>query len=177
LARRLQEAYAFLRASASFEIAILKVVFFWMKAVGLYFISAIFALLVSLVISFCAVRAWAGPDDDSPGLGMLAIFLFVVISSLIVPLFLGVIAELLEHKVLARRFSWLRSLRRVLLALPIGVGPWYALWVLVARREDARPPHWLANMIVLLCTSLIFGYLALRIRRQLPGHSNIVAHS
>jgi hypothetical protein len=152
-------------------------VFFWVKTVGLYFISAIFALLVSLIISFCAVLARAGPDDDSPALGIMAIFLFVGISSLIVPLILGLIAELLEHKVLAHRFSWLRSLRRVLLALPIGGGPWYAWWVLVALREDARPPHWLANMIVLLCTSLIFGYLALRIRRQLPEHSNIVAHS
>ena len=133
--------YAFLRASASFEIAILKVVFFWMKAVGLYFISAIFALLVSLVISFCAVRAWAGPDDDSPALGIMAILLFVGISSLIIPLLLGLIAELMEHKVLARRFSWLRSLRRVLLALPIGVGPLVCMVGSCGASRRTPDPH------------------------------------
>jgi hypothetical protein len=142
-------------------------VFFWIKAVALYLASAIFAFLLSLAVSFCAVRVWTGPDDDSPALGIMMFLLFVGISGLLLPVCLGLTAELLQDKVLAQRFSWLKGLRRVLLALPMGVGLWYAYWVLLALRADARPTYWLVKMILLLCGAVVFGYDALRIRRQL----------
>jgi hypothetical protein len=104
-------------------------VFFWVKTIALYFVTAIFAFLLSLVVSFCAVRAWAGSDDDSPALGILWILLFVGVSGLLLPLCLGLTAELVQGKILARRFSWLSGLLRVL--LPMGVGPVYAWWVLL----------------------------------------------
>lgn len=147
------------------------IVFFWVKTIALYVLTAISAFFLSLVVSFCAVRAWAGSDDDSPALGILWILLFVGVSGLLLPLCLGLTAELVQGKILARRFSWLRGLLRVLLALPVGVGPVYAWWVLLMRREDARPAHWLANLVLLLCVSAVFAYLALRIRRQLTQPS------
>jgi hypothetical protein len=141
-------------------------VFFWVKAVALYLVSAIFALLLSVAVSFCAVWAWAGWngwDDDSPALGIMTFLLFVGISGLILPMCLGLTAGLLQDKVLARRFSWLGGLRRALVALPIGVGPWYAFWVLLALRADARPAHWLVIMILFLCISAASAYIALAI--------------
>jgi hypothetical protein len=147
------------------------IVFFWVKTIALYVVTAISAFFLSLVVSFCAVRAWAGSDDDSPALGILWILLFVGVSGLLLPLCLGLTAEPVQGKILARRFSWLRGLLRVLLALPMGVGPVYAWWVLLMRREDARPAHWLANLVLLLCVSAVFAYLALRIRRQLTQPS------
>lgn len=153
------------------------VVFFWVKTLALYVATAVFAFLLSLVVSLCAVRAWAGPDDDSPALGMLWILLFVGVSSLLLPICLGLTAELVEDRVLACRFNWLKGLLRVLLALPIGVGPVYAWWVLLMRREDARPAHWLSKVVLLACVSAVFAYLALRIRRQLAKTLTAAGHS
>jgi hypothetical protein len=141
-------------------------VFFWVKTIAFYAVAAAFAFLLSLLISFGAVRAWVGSDDDSPALGMLWILLFVGVFGLLLPLCLGLTAELVQGKILSRRFSWLRGLLRVFLALPVSLGPVYAWWVLLMRREDARPAHWLPNLILLLCASTVFAYLALRIRRQ-----------
>ena len=142
--------------------------FFWVKAVALYLVSASFALLLSLVLSFCAVWAWArwnGRDSDSPALGIMMFLLIVGISGLILPICLGLTAGLLQDKVLARRFSWLRGVRRAFLGLPIAVGPWYAYWVLLALRADARPAHWLVNMVLFLCISAASAYIALGISR------------
>ena len=139
--------------------------FFWVKAVALYLVSAIFALLLSLIVAFCAVWAWAGWDDSSPALGIMMFLFFVGISGLILPVCLGLTAELLQSKVLARRFSWLRGLRRALFALPIAVGPWYAYWVLFALRADARPIQWLVNMVLFVCISTASAYIALGISR------------
>jgi hypothetical protein len=142
-------------------------VFFWVKTVGLYVLITVFAFFLSLVISFCAVRVSVGSDDDSPALGMLWILLFLGVFSLLLPLCLGFAAELVQSKILARQFSWFRGLLRILLAVPIGVGPVYAWWVLLMLREDARPAHWLAKLIILLGLSAVFTTLALRIRRPL----------
>src|SRR5216683_1030569 len=99
------------------------VMFFWVKTVALYIATATFGLLLSLVASFCIVRGFAATDDDSPAPGMLWVFLFVGVSSLLLPVCLGLTAELVQDKVLACRFNRLKGLLRVLLALPIGVGP------------------------------------------------------
>jgi hypothetical protein len=148
-------------------------VFFWIKTAGLYIATAIFAFLISLAGSLCLVRVLNGPfrpNEDSPALGILLILLFVGFSSLFVPTSLGLAAELVQDKVLARRFSWLRGLARVLFALPMSVGPAYTWWILV-HREDARPAHWLANLVLLLCVSAVFAFLSLRIKRQTQAHS------
>lgn len=142
---------------------------FWVKTVGLYVASAISAFLISLVGSLCLIRIWNGPfrpDEDSPALGILLILLFAAFSSLLVPACLGLTAELVQDKVLARRFSWSKGLLRVLLALPMAAGPLYAWWVL-GNREDARPTHWSAKLVLLLVASAVFAYLSLRIKRQL----------
>lgn len=152
-------------------------VFFWVKTIFLYAVAAVFAFLLSLVVSFGAVRAWAGSDDDSPVLGMLWILLFVAVSGLLLPLCLGFTAELVQGKILSRRFSWLRGLLRVLLALPVSLGTVYAWWVLLMRREDARPAHWLPSLIVLLCVSTVFAYLALRIRKAVDANHSVIGRS
>lgn len=143
-------------------------VFFWVKTVAVYVATVIFVCLISLAVSLCLVRVWIGPfrpDEDSPALGMLLILLFVGFSSLFVPTCLGLVAELVQDRVLARRFSWLRGLLRSLLALPMAIGPVYA-WRVLALREDARPTHSLANLVLLICVSAVFAYLSLRIKRQ-----------
>ncbi len=155
------------------------VVFFWVKTVALFVATAILAFLLSLAVSLCLVRVWNGPfrpDEDSPGLGILLILLFVGISSLFVPVCLGMAAELVQDKVLARRFNWVKGVLRVLLALPMSIGPAYAFWVLI-HREDSRPAHWLVTLILLGCLSAVFTYLALRIKRQLTQSSSVVGGS
>ncbi len=152
------------------------VVFFWVKTVALFVATATVALLLSLAGSLCLVRVWNGPfrpEEDSPGLGFLLVFLFVGVSSLFVPMCLGLAAELVQDKVLARRFNWAEGLFRVLLALPMSIGPAYAFWVLI-HREDSRPAHWPATLILLGCVSAVFTYLALRIKRQLTQSSSAV---
>jgi hypothetical protein len=153
------------------------IVLFWAKTIALYVVAAIFAFLLSLAVSFGAVRAWAGSNDDSPVLGMLWILLFVGVSGLVLPLCLGLTAELVQGKVSSRRFSWLRGLLRALLALPVSIGPVYAWWVLLMRREDARPAHWLPNLILLLCISTVFAYVALRIKREWTQTPSVIGRS
>lgn len=141
--------------------------FFWLKTAALYVATAVFAFLISLVGSLCLVRVLNGPfrpNEDSPGLGLLLILLFVVVSSLLVPAFLGLAAELVQDKVLVRRFNWTKGLLRVLLSLPMSIGPAYAFCVLTDR-EDSRPAHWLAKLMLFGCVSGAFAYLALRIKR------------
>ena len=155
------------------------VVFFWIKTIGLYIATAVFALFISLAGSLCLVRVLNGPsrpDEDSPALGILLILLFVSLSSLFVPTFLGLTAELVQGKVLARPFSWVRGLRRILLALPAGIGPAYTLWVLMLR-EDARPTRWLANLVLLLAVSAVFSFLSLRIKRRLAQPPHLAGRS
>ena len=153
--------------------------FFWVKTVGLFVATAILGFFLSFAGSLCLVRVWNGPfrpDEDSPGLGLLLIFLFVGVSSLFVPMCLGLAAEPVQDKVLVRRFNWVEGLFRVLLALPMSIGPAYGFWVLT-HREDSRPAHWLAKLILFGCVSAVFTYLALRIKRQLTQTSNVVGGS
>lgn len=157
-------------------VATLVVVFFWVKTVALYIATALFGLLVSLIASVCIVRGFAAPDENSFLLGMWWSFLFAGVSSLLIPICLGFAAELVQDKVLGCRFNWMRGLQRVLLALPIGVGPVFAFWVLI-HREDARPAHWLAEMVLLGGVSAVFACLALHVRRQMAKPSAVVGRS
>jgi hypothetical protein len=162
--------------NANLGIATLVVVFFWVKTVALYIATALFGLLLSLIASYCVVRGLAAPDENSFLLGLWWSFLSVGVSSLLVPICLGFTAELVQDKVLGCRFNWVRGLQRVLLALPMGVGPVYAWWVLI-HREDARSAHWLAELVLLGCVSAVFAYLALRVRRQLAKPPTVVGRS
>lgn len=88
-------------------------------------------------------------------------------AGLLVPLCLGVMGELLQRKVLARRFQWSDALWRALTAVPVMAGPIYALgWVLMLR-PDSRPRHWIEMLILLCGLSCSFAYRALRIKTQL----------
>ena len=151
-------------------------VWFWTKTLILYGATALLALLVCLGVSLALVRAVAGPAGDSPALGMMWVLLFAGLSSLLLPLCLGLTAQAVQDKVLSRRFNWGKGLVRFLLALPISCGTIYTWWVLLMLRDDARPLHWLAKVVLLDSVSLGLAYLALRIRKQLPETSTAAVH-
>jgi hypothetical protein len=151
-------------------------VFFWVKTVAFYIATALFGLLLSLIASYGIVRGLAAADENPFLLGMWWSFLSVGVSSLLVPVGLGFAAELVQGKVLGCRFNWVRGLQRVLLALPMGVGPVYGWWVLI-HREDARSAHSFAELVLLSCVSAMFAYLALRVRRQLAKPSTTAGRS
>jgi hypothetical protein len=92
-------------------------VLFWLATVGRYSLAAFVALLLSIVISILATLPFTHPNDD---LGIVSFgFDFCSYASLCLPLCLGITAELIERKVLSRRFTRSKALLRSLLALPI----------------------------------------------------------
>jgi hypothetical protein len=138
-------------------------VFFWLATVGRYLFSAFVALLLSLAISVLATLPFAQPNDDL-GISFLWVSIFALVASLFLPLCLGITAELIQRKVLARRFSWSKALLRSLVALPIAVGPVYVA-VFVGSR---RPAHWVEIEILFYSLSAASAYVALRISKQPP---------
>jgi hypothetical protein len=107
-------------------------------------------------------------DDGSPGLGILWFMVFLIEATLIIPLSLAATAELIERKVQKRPFGWSHVFTRLLMALPIAVGPLYAVMGVHLYVESHRPAHWLIKEIVLYFLSGVFAYFALRIRKQQP---------
>jgi hypothetical protein len=138
-------------------------VVFWLATVVRYLLAAFVALLLSMVISVLATLPFAQPDDDL-GIGFLWGSIFALVASLFLPLCLGITAELIQRRVLARRFAWSKALLRSLMALPIAVGPAYVA-VFVGSR---RPTHWVEKEILFYGLSVTSAYIALRIRKQPP---------
>jgi hypothetical protein len=141
-------------------------VLFWLATVVRYLLAVFVALLLSMVVSVLATLLVAHPDDDL-GIAFLWILICAWVAILSVPLCLGIAAELIQRKVLARRFTWSKALLRSLLALPIAVGPLYAA-VYVSFVGSRRPTHWVGKEILLYGLSAASAYGALRIRRQPP---------
>ena len=139
---------------------------FSLMTVARYVITAVAVLLFSVVLSMFSVMAFVPASDGSPGDGLLWIFLFVAEAALLVPFSLGLTAELIERKAQGRDFQWLKGLKRFLIAIPISIGPVYALTCVWPYIEDRRPSHWVWNEAALYIVSGAFAYLALRINRK-----------
>ena len=88
-----------------------------------------------------------------------------LLAGLLIPVTLGVTAEIVEHRVQRRNFRWLGAFLRSLLAIPIMLGPLYCYFEVLLLRPDARHPLWAVKLTFLSCMSAIFVVLALRIRR------------
>jgi hypothetical protein len=99
-------------------------VLFWLTTIVRYLLTGSIACLLSIAISLAVVVPFA--RDDSPGLGFLWFLVFIAVATLLIPLSLGVTAELIQRRVLARRFEWPKAVLRSLAALPVAVGPVYA---------------------------------------------------
>lgn len=140
--------------------------FFWLATIVRYLLAAFVAVLLALVISVLATLPFAHADDDL-GIGFLWILIFAAVVSLCLPLCLGITAELIQRKVLARRFTWSKALLRSLMALPIAVGPMYAQ-LSVAFFGNRRPTQWVEKEILLYALSAASAYIALRLRKQPP---------
>jgi hypothetical protein len=140
-------------------------VFFWVTTTVRYLLVACVAFLSSIVISFVATVPFAGEGDDL-GIGFLWFLIFVPFASLLIPLCLGITAELIQRSVSLRPFAWSKALLRSLIALPIAVGPVYAATSVAPYIRDRRPTHWPEKEILLFGVSAVFAYFALRIRQQ-----------
>jgi hypothetical protein len=136
-------------------------VLFWLATVMRYLLAAFVAVLLALAISVLATLPFAQPDGDL-GIGFLWVSIFASVASLCLPLCLGITAELIQRKVLARRFMWSKALLRSLMALPIAVGPVYVAVFLGSR----RPAHWVEIEILFYSLSAVSAFIAVRIRKQ-----------
>jgi MFS family permease len=138
---------------------------FWCITITRYLLAGLAALFSSVVISFLTIQLFI-PADENPVIGGLFwLFALLAEGTLLVPLSLAITAELVERKVQSRRFSWSNALRRFLIAIPMAIGPVYAVFT-VMRMEDRRPAHWFQMGILVNCVSAVFAYLALRIRKE-----------
>src|SRR5215469_8523940 len=137
---------------------------FWLITISRYVLAACAAFILSLVVSILITSAVA-PQDDSPAVGLLWFMVFVAVATLLVPIGLGTTAELIQRKVLSRRFQWSNALVRSLASLPILIGPLYAVTSVLPFREDRRPAFWMEKETFLYGLSVFFAYLALRIRK------------
>jgi hypothetical protein len=144
--------------------------FFWLKTISLYSVTACVACLLSVVLSVLSVLPWA--SDDSPGIGILWVLVFLSEATILILFSLSVTAELIQRKVLARRFRWSKALLRFLLAIPMAVGPLFAIVWVIPFVEASRPAHWREKEVILYCVSVAFAYFALRVRKlsQKPMH-------
>lgn len=139
---------------------------FWCSTIIKYTLAATVAAVVSILGVFCLLAFVIAPHDDSPALG-IAWFLFSpLLAALLVPLSLGFTAEIIERRVQRRSFRWLRASLRVLLSIPIMSGPIYAFLEVLPLRPDARSPYWPVKLAALSVISVLFGVLALWIKRD-----------
>lgn len=111
----------------------------------------------------CDPAVHTHPNDDL-GIGFLWILIFAATTNLCLPVCLGIAAELIQRKVLSRRFTWSNAFLRSLLALPIAVGPVYAIFV-AGFVESRRPAHWVEKEVLAYALSAASAYIALRIRK------------
>ena len=139
--------------------------FFWLITITRYFLVAVVACLLSLVISFFVMGLFLSNNENPVVGGVFSFFLFLPMGGLLVPLCLAITAELVERKVQSRDFSWSKVRGRFLVAIPMAIGPLYTALFVVMRVEDRRPAHWLETAVLLCCLSAVFAYFSLRIRK------------
>jgi|HubBroStandDraft_6_1064221.scaffolds.fasta_scaffold162207_3 hypothetical protein len=131
-------------------------------------LAGLASLFSSVLISFLTIQLFI-PADENPVIGgFFWLFALLAEGTLLVPLSLAITAELVEREVQSRCFSWSNALRRFLVAIPMAIGPLYAVFMGM-KMEDHRPAHWFQMGVLINCVSALFAYLALRIRKQ-PMH-------
>jgi hypothetical protein len=135
---------------------------FWVTASLRYLLVACGAFLLSIALSFLSVLPW--DDPGTPAVGMLWGLVLWAEACLIIPVSLAITAELLDRQVHARKFRWSKALVRILLALPIGLAPFYANWGVAIYVANRRPPHWVLKEAALYIISALFACFALRIK-------------
>jgi len=140
-----------------------------------YLLAASAAFFLSLVISFVTILSFIAADENPAVSGFFWLFTFLAEVSLLVPLSLAISAELIEREVQGRHFSWPKVRKRFLIALPIAIGPLYAVLFVIIRVEESRPTHWFGLAVLLNCASAAFAYIALRISK--PSDFNQSAHA
>jgi hypothetical protein len=128
-----------------------------------YLFTALAALFLSTVISFITISLFVSRDENPVVGGLFWLFALLAAGTLIVPLSLAITAELVEREIQPRHFSWANARKRFLLAMPIPIGPLYAVVFVLMRVADRRPRHWFEILVLLNCVSAVFAYLALRI--------------
>jgi hypothetical protein len=128
-------------------------------------LTTVIAFLLAIALSFLSIMPFVPTGDDSPGLGFLWLLVFFAETSLLVPLSLGVTAELIERKVQGRSFEWLKALKRFLIAVPIATAPLYYCVYVWPFIESRRPAFWIWKEVLFCGISCAAAYFALRIRR------------
>lgn len=139
---------------------------FWLLTITRYMLTALIVFMLAIALSFFSILPFVPAGDDSPGLGLLWLFVFFAETSLLVPLSLGTTAELIERKVQGRSFEWLRALKRFLIALPIAIAPLYYCDYVWPFIESRRPAYWIWKEVLFCGISYAFAYLALRVRKR-----------
>jgi len=148
---------------------------FWFLTIVRYLLAGLAAFFLSIVISFATTITFVPVDENPVVGGLFWLFAFLAEVSLLVPLGLAISAELIDREVQARHFSWPKAQRRFLVALPMAIGPVYAILFVFMRAEESRPTHWLEKVVLLNCMSAVFAFLSLRISK--PSDSNHSAHT
>jgi hypothetical protein len=90
-----------------------------------YVLVTLAAAFSATFIALCLLVFVISPHDDSPAMGILWFMLSWLLAALLIPVSLGVTAEIVERRFQSRRFRWLRAFVRSLLAIPIMLGPLY----------------------------------------------------
>jgi len=138
-------------------------VFFWFITIVYYLLGAIAACLISIVLSFLTILPFVASDETPVVGGFYWLYVFLLEATLLVPVSLALTAEVVERNVQARRFSWPKACRRLLVALPIAVGPLYTALFENLTVKNQRIAHRFQVGVLLYCVSAAFAYLALRI--------------
>ncbi len=142
---------------------------FWCVTIMRYVLATVAALLVSFLAAYVLMIEVLMPLADNPASGpdatdgITGFFYSAVFACLLVPITLGVTAEIIERTAQGRRFNWHKALFRSLLAVPIWCAPFHFLDFLVGSSPRL---HWVTNQAALNCVSAIFAFLALRIKRD-----------
>lgn len=100
----------------------------WCITILRYVVATLVAVFISLFLAFEYIVRVIKPQDDSPGPAIACFMLAALLASVLIPVNLGLTAEMIERKVQGRRFKWLKALLRCGLSLPIFfLGPLYSV--------------------------------------------------
>jgi hypothetical protein len=136
---------------------------FWPFTIVRYALAAIAAIVISIPLSILITLPFGKPGDDI-GIGILSFIVFLLAASLVVPFCLGVTAEWIERKLYERRFQWQKALSRFLLGTPILAGWIYRIIWVAPIIKRTHPVSYHLQEALWCCLSVLFSYLALRIR-------------
>jgi O-antigen/teichoic acid export membrane protein len=142
---------------------------FWLKLVLRSVLTAVAALSLTVVLSFVTVSLIVPHVDDSPGVGILWMFVLLIETMLLIPFSLALTAELVERKAQGRSFACLNLGRRLLVLVAAAVCLFFGLWL---WGSPQRPEYWCLFEILLCATfapSVFFGLRISRTPRNAPA--------